>query len=126
MLLKKTLIAGLTGALFASTAAMASEPTKLTDAQMDDVSAGFLFAFASTGGFLAEFGSATDNGAATFEEISTTFQSSASSLSAAADGSGSAAESATAEAFSSIFGTFNNATLGQVLTGSALSFNGRF
>ncbi len=125
MLLKKTLIAGVAGAIFASTAAMASEPTKLTDAQMDNVSAGFLFAFGSTGGFLAEFGSATDSGTATFEEISTTFQSSTSSLSAAADGSASAADSATAESFSSIFGTFGNVSLGAMQTGGALSFTGR-
>jgi hypothetical protein len=41
MSIKKTLLAGAAVTMIAGTA-MAAEPTKLTDAQMDDVSAGFL------------------------------------------------------------------------------------
>ena len=126
MSLKKTLLAGAAGAVLAGSAAMASEPVKLTDNQMDDVTAGFLFAFASTGGFASAFGSAGNNGSATFEEIATTFQQSTSSVAINSDGSGGGSASDTAEAFSSIFGTFSNVTLGQIQTGGTLSFTGQF
>lgn len=118
-MLNKTLIAGATGAFLLGSAAMAEEPVQLTDNQMDDVTAGFLFAFASTGGFLSEFGSAGDNGVASFEEISETSQNATSNLS---DTAASSASDATA--FSSIFGTFDNVSLGGIETGGTLSFNG--
>ncbi len=42
--MRKTVIAGVTGALLAGSAAMAAEPVTLTDTQMDGVTAGFTFA----------------------------------------------------------------------------------
>lgn len=126
MSLKKTLLAGAAGVVLAGGSAMASEPVQLTDNQMDDVTAGFLFAFASTGGFFSEFGSAGNNGSAEFEEISETTQTSTSSLTIGSDGAGGGSSSDSAEAFSSIFGSFNNVTLGGIESGGTLSFSGLF
>ena len=42
MSINKLLLAGVAGTFLAGSATMAAEPVKLTDAQMDDVTAGFL------------------------------------------------------------------------------------
>ena len=123
MSMNKTLLAGAAAAALIGGSAMADEPVTLTDAQMDDVTAGFLFAFAGTGGFLFEIGSATNTGTADVKEESSTTQSEASSLSFnTGGGSGSASANATAKA--SIKGTFGGLTLGGMVTNGTLAFSG--
>ena len=123
MSMNKTLLAGAAAAALVGGTAMADEPVTLTDTQMDDVTAGFLFAFAGTGGFLFEIGSATNLGTADVREESSTTQSEASSLSFNTGG-GSGSSSATAEANAKITGTFGNLTLGGMQTAGTLAFTG--
>ena len=123
MSMKNSLLAGAAAAMLLGGAAMADEPVTLTDSQMDDVTAGFLFAFAGTGGFLFEIGSATNLGTAVVSESSSTEQSESSSLtSTPTSASGAASANATAKA--SIKGTFGGLTLGTMATGGTLAFSG--
>jgi len=73
MSITKTLLAGVAGTVLVGSGAMASEPLKLTDSQMDDVSAGFVISqaiapFVVLNSFLGTAGATTS--VATFAEDS--------------------------------------------------------
>jgi hypothetical protein len=122
MSFNKTLLTGVAAAALLGSTAMADEPVALTDTQMDDVTAGFLFAFAGTGGFLTEFAGLTAD--ADVKEESSVTQSEAESFSIGTGGaSGSASASATAKA--SIKGNFKTTFGGgSMFTGGTLAFSG--
>jgi hypothetical protein len=122
MSLSKTLLTGAAAAALLGSAAMADEPVTLTDTQMDDVTAGFLFAFAGTGGYLADF--AGVYASADTSETSSVKQSESSKFSVGTGGaSGSGA--ASAEAKASIKGNFKTFLGGGTFaTGGTLAFSG--
>ena len=123
MSFNKTLLTGVAAAALLGSTAMADEPVALTDTQMDDVTAGFLFAFAGTGGFLADFGGLIAD--ADVKEKSSVTQSEASSFNVGTGGaSGSASSNATAKA--SIKGNFKTVFGGGFMqTGGTLAFSGK-
>jgi len=124
MSLKQTLLAGAAGVVLAGGTAMADEPMKLTDTQMDDVTAGFTFAFGSTGGFASFFFSADDDGRADLDESSTTSTTDSASVVAGSDGSVAASGSSTTDANAQISGNFRNTTLGEMSSFGTLAFGG--
>jgi hypothetical protein len=123
MSMNKTLLAGAAAAALFGGSAMADEPVTLTDTQMDDVTAGFLFAFAGTGGFGFQIGSVTNLGTADVEEKSSTPQSETSSLSSTPT-SAMGMATADAEATAYIKGSFGNVTLATMATAGTLAFTG--
>jgi TRAP-type uncharacterized transport system substrate-binding protein len=109
--------------LVIGSSAMAAEPVQLSDTQMDDVTAGFLFAFAGTGGFGTQFlGVVADADVSESSEVS---QSESDSLTIGTGGTGSGSYSATATAKSSIKGNFKTLVGGGIMeTGGTLAFSG--
>ncbi len=118
--MNKMIIAGVAGAFLASSAAMASEPVKLTDGQMDDVTAGFrllagLNLLGSAGSITAGVGtsSTTQTQAAGSENLSTINIGTGGTI-AASDANATLATSSTTTGYTSTLGggSFTGGALG--------------
>lgn len=108
--MNKMIIAGVAGAFLAGSAAMASEPVKLTDGQMDDVTAGFrllagLNLLGSAGSATVGVGSATTTQSQTAgsENLSTINIGTGGTI-AAADANATLASSTTSTSYVSTLG----------------------
>ena len=109
--------------LVIGSSAMAAEPVQLSDTQMDDVTAGFLFAFAGTGGFGTSFLGLVAN--ADVSETSEVSQSESDSLTIGTGGTGSGSYSANATAKASVKGNFKTFLGGgQMVSFGTLAFSG--
>ena len=130
MSLQKALLTGAAVALI-SGAASAAEPVKLTDNQMDEVTAGFFFAqfslnagLAGTKGVYSKFGSSTSLGTANIKEQSSVKTSIVSSVTENSGGF-SASSTETANAKASISGNFSNVSWGKMKTGGTFAIAGQ-
>lgn len=122
---KTLMAAGVAGAFLAGSAAMAAEPVKLTDGQMDDVTAGFrlLLALGTTGGGGTE---TLGLGAGTFDAGDAADTNADESVNIGTGGDVSISTTETASATSGTSGAFASTVGGGTISFGTLSLAGRF
>ncbi len=124
MSMKKTVLMAAAGTLLA-TSALAAEPVKLSDGQMDDVTAGFrlLLALGTTGGGgTGTFGL----GAGTFDAGDSARTRATESVSIGTGGDVSIETTDVAEASAFTSGAFASTVAGETVSFGTLSLAGRF